>query len=280
MNLSNTFYFIVILSVCGCATTLSKQGKNVRVSDGALGFDCTVVGTVHGSDSVGLTSAQDRESSLNQLRNSTALLGGNLVRVTAQHQSGWKYGQGRETQLAGIAYKCNEANMNLVQKCESKNAEACAEYAKVAYEAHQNQIAYSFIQQSCKMGLAKSCTFLEAFEKEGKLALDKCEKMQGAGCYDYAYYKGDSGDEASARIYFKRGCRQGHQLSCDTLDRWELLELQAANKRAEERQDKLVQGQLQAVQSQSDLVNGQLQHMRNQDLNQSLQNFLNTFNGR
>ncbi len=65
----------------GCATALTESGTKVRLVQMQSDFDCSFVGTVTGSNSMGNTTAHDAEGAMNQLRNKAANIGANAVRV-------------------------------------------------------------------------------------------------------------------------------------------------------------------------------------------------------
>lgn len=73
------FLLAPIIAVFGCATQLTPEGTSVRlVNDNA---ECEFVGTVSGSNSMGMSTAHDAEGAMNTLRNKAAKMGANAIRV-------------------------------------------------------------------------------------------------------------------------------------------------------------------------------------------------------
>lgn len=68
-----------IIAVFGCATQLTLEGTSVRlVNDND---ECEFVGTVTGSNSMGMSTAHDAEGAMNTLRNKAATMGANAIRI-------------------------------------------------------------------------------------------------------------------------------------------------------------------------------------------------------
>lgn len=70
-----------VLMLGACATALTPRGNNVRVVDSQSTHNCTFVGTVTGSNTMGNTMADDAEGALNEMRNKAAEMGANAIRV-------------------------------------------------------------------------------------------------------------------------------------------------------------------------------------------------------
>ena len=71
--------FISIFLVFGCATQLTPGGTSVRlVSDNT---ECDFVGTVSGSNSMGMTTAHDADGAMNAMRNKAAAMGANAIKI-------------------------------------------------------------------------------------------------------------------------------------------------------------------------------------------------------
>lgn len=77
------FVFLVcsLHLVSSCATPLTEQGSSVRLVQDQADFDCSFVGTVSGSNSLGSSTAHDTDGALNQVRNKAGSMGANAVRV-------------------------------------------------------------------------------------------------------------------------------------------------------------------------------------------------------
>jgi uncharacterized protein YbjQ (UPF0145 family) len=73
------FLFVPIIAVFGCATQLTPEGTSVRlVNDND---ECEFVGTVSGSNSMGMSTGHDAEGAMNTLRNKAAKMGANAIRI-------------------------------------------------------------------------------------------------------------------------------------------------------------------------------------------------------
>ena len=73
------FVIAPIILIFGCATQLTLEGSSVRlVSDAS---ECEFVGTVSGSNSMGMSTSHDADGAMNALRNKAAAMGANAVKI-------------------------------------------------------------------------------------------------------------------------------------------------------------------------------------------------------
>lgn len=70
------------IMVSGCATALTQQGMTVRRIQYDWAADCEFVGVVEASEAWGNSVADDQRSTLNQIRNQAALMGGNAFALS------------------------------------------------------------------------------------------------------------------------------------------------------------------------------------------------------
>lgn len=68
-----------LVAVFGCATQLTTEGSSVRVVSESGG--CEFIGTVSGSNSMGMSTSHDADGAMNALRNKAAVMGANAVRI-------------------------------------------------------------------------------------------------------------------------------------------------------------------------------------------------------
>ncbi len=73
------FVIAPIILTFGCATQLTLEGSSVRLVSDATG--CDFVGTVSGSNSMGISTSQDADGAMNALRNKAAAMGANAVKI-------------------------------------------------------------------------------------------------------------------------------------------------------------------------------------------------------
>ena len=73
------FVIAPIILTFGCATQLTLEGSSVRLVNDATG--CDFVGTVSGSNSMGMSTAHDADGAMNALRNKAAAMGANAVKI-------------------------------------------------------------------------------------------------------------------------------------------------------------------------------------------------------
>lgn len=96
------FVFIApLVAVAACTTELTEEAMKVRRIPAAIESGCQFLGPVSGSESLGMTIAEDAESSMNQVRNKVAELGGNAFVLTGSNSS---YYDGSFVQAD--AYRC------------------------------------------------------------------------------------------------------------------------------------------------------------------------------
>lgn len=81
---------VALLLLVGCGTTrLSKHGASVRiVTERERDCCCESLGMVTAAHSTGWTTKGDIESVYNRLRNATAAMGGNAMRIVERNQEG------------------------------------------------------------------------------------------------------------------------------------------------------------------------------------------------
>jgi len=77
--MKSLFVFAPIILTLGCATQLTLEGSSVRLVSDATG--CDFVGTVSGSNSMGMSTSQDADGAMNTLRNKAAAMGANAVKI-------------------------------------------------------------------------------------------------------------------------------------------------------------------------------------------------------
>lgn len=68
-----------LLAVQGCVTQLTPEGSSVRIA--GKSDECEFIGTVSASNSMGMSTADEAEGALNELRNKAADMGANAVRI-------------------------------------------------------------------------------------------------------------------------------------------------------------------------------------------------------
>ena len=73
------FFIAPIILTFGCATQLTLEGSSVRLVSDATG--CDFVGTVSGSNSMGMSTSHDADGAMNALRNKAAAMGANAVKI-------------------------------------------------------------------------------------------------------------------------------------------------------------------------------------------------------
>ena len=97
----NPLIYLVVsaLTLAACGTELSIEGAKVAQRDGEIA-NCKHLGIVEGSESMGMSVADDRRSALNQVRNNVALLGGNAFVIND------RFTTGLNTSIQADAYKC------------------------------------------------------------------------------------------------------------------------------------------------------------------------------
>lgn len=81
MDLMRIVLLLFLFSLVGCAHELTKSGQQVRVVSDAERNDCTHIGMVTGSNSMGNNVAHDVEGATNQAKNKVAELGGNGLKI-------------------------------------------------------------------------------------------------------------------------------------------------------------------------------------------------------
>lgn len=85
MRFALLFVFTVALSAC--STELTQGGKSVRQISLQSSGECTFLGPITGSESMGVDVAMDTTSAFNQVRNSVAQMGGNSFVVSSTSTS-------------------------------------------------------------------------------------------------------------------------------------------------------------------------------------------------
>src|SRR6476620_2200652 len=76
---------LILLSASGCAGHLTPRAYRLAVvTEKQREESCRVIGMVVGSNSMGMTYAQDMEGALVDARNKAAALGANAVRILNQ----------------------------------------------------------------------------------------------------------------------------------------------------------------------------------------------------
>jgi hypothetical protein len=68
-----------LIIVGGCATQLTTEGSSVRLVDDK--DNCEYRGIVAGSNALGVSTADDAEGAMNDLRNKAAAIGANAVYI-------------------------------------------------------------------------------------------------------------------------------------------------------------------------------------------------------
>ena len=66
-----------MLFIGACSTELTEQGARVRPISQEAAQSCAFLGTVSGTEALGMSIAGDVQSASNQLRNQVAAVGGN-----------------------------------------------------------------------------------------------------------------------------------------------------------------------------------------------------------
>ena len=77
--MSRTLLLVPVFAVFGCATQLTPEGTSVRVVNDK--HECEFIGTVSGSNSMGMSTSHDVDGAMNALRNKAASMGANAVRI-------------------------------------------------------------------------------------------------------------------------------------------------------------------------------------------------------
>ena len=88
------------LSLSGCATQLTQQGKMVREIQPSWSTKCEFLGVIDASESGGWDIADDRRGALNKIRNQVVDLGGNAFSISQSTSNGFR------TLIQADAYKC------------------------------------------------------------------------------------------------------------------------------------------------------------------------------
>ncbi|WP_363322726.1 DUF4156 domain-containing protein [uncultured Litoreibacter sp.] len=94
-----TFPFFIFL-LASCSTELTPGAQLVRQISTAMTSECTFLGPVSGSESLGFDIAGDAESAFNKVRNEVAARGGNAFVLTNSTSSDVA------TNVQADAYRC------------------------------------------------------------------------------------------------------------------------------------------------------------------------------
>jgi hypothetical protein len=76
-----TLIVILIFSLFGCSTQLTKEGSDVHIVSDEERSRCTFIGTVTGVESMGLRIEDDVDSAMNKARNKAGQLGANGMKI-------------------------------------------------------------------------------------------------------------------------------------------------------------------------------------------------------
>lgn len=127
----------VCLLVSGCAS-LTKDGGAVRFFAGNLPPECSYIGNVIGSGVSGFASAE-YEPAKRDLRNKTAAIGGNFVRIS-------NYGGAFSKEVEGEAYKCPQNVHTVVVEptTEEKMARQMERQNDIAERQQRNEAIQNF----------------------------------------------------------------------------------------------------------------------------------------
>ncbi|MFC3530203.1 DUF4156 domain-containing protein [Paracoccus mangrovi] len=90
-----------ILILSACSTQLSQSGKKVRQISLHAADNCQFIGSVTGSESMGIDEAMDVGSAFNKVRNAVAQMGGDAFVVSATSTSI------SSTVVQADAYRCS-----------------------------------------------------------------------------------------------------------------------------------------------------------------------------
>ena len=91
---------IALTVLTGCATALTPQGASVILVESRADNQCSFIGTVSGSNTMGMSMAHDADGAINQMRNKASHVNANAVRVISinSNESG--------TTAVGEALRC------------------------------------------------------------------------------------------------------------------------------------------------------------------------------
>lgn len=67
ITLKKLFILVPVLAIAACTTELTEDAMKVRRIPAAINSGCQFLGPVSGSESFGMTIAEDAESSMNQV---------------------------------------------------------------------------------------------------------------------------------------------------------------------------------------------------------------------
>jgi uncharacterized protein YbjQ (UPF0145 family) len=90
---------ITFAVLTGCATALTPQGAAIVMVDNQ--HDCSFIGSVTGSNAMGMGRAHDADGALNEMRNKASQMGANAVQVISITSNS------NDTVAIGKALKCN-----------------------------------------------------------------------------------------------------------------------------------------------------------------------------
>ena len=85
-------FLLFLILLLGCSTVITKQGSKVRLTKNEP-TDCTLIGDIAETDYWGTGNLVNTR---NKLRNTAALMGGDVVTMDTVHQS----------QITGRVFKC------------------------------------------------------------------------------------------------------------------------------------------------------------------------------
>lgn len=77
--MNRVLLLLPLLALQGCVTQLTPEGSSVRIASES--DECEFIGTVSAANSMGMSTADEAEGALNELRNKAADMGANAVRI-------------------------------------------------------------------------------------------------------------------------------------------------------------------------------------------------------
>lgn len=94
--------FIAALTLLtGCTTNLTPEGRNVRLISDYADHNCTFIEEISAFDTFSSTVEKEKKSSLYELMNKAAEIGGNAI-IAGEHETSVA-----GTEIKGLVFKCN-----------------------------------------------------------------------------------------------------------------------------------------------------------------------------
>ena len=191
-------YFNLIF-VLGCATTLTDNGRFVRVvKDPVLVKGCRYIDSVEGNfQESAFTTGKGLSSTVNQLKNKAAEIGANRVLLSGQHGSSNLYGIGNVSMM-GDAYRCKRKRVDISE--ENKTI------------INNRNIINVDRQKSPRKG-NNTVNRRTRNPASPNNQSGICGKV-GETCAELGALEEKKGNISKARRLYKMACKSGHKLAC------------------------------------------------------------------